>query len=533
MPAPTPEQLQRGQRLPLAALTAQRTLTVQVNLPGMNDADLSLFGVNEQHRLADDRYFIFYNQLSSPERALGLDLPRSEFHIELDRLPPSIHRLMVAATSDSQTFAALGAGRVHLSDQEGVKATFDVPGTVFQAEKAVILLDLYRHQGEWRVTAVSQGFNGGLQALLESMGGEVANDAPAPSPSPSPTVPPQPGGPLPVQQWPPLNSSPLFPATGNTCRRCQARSSLLNRLDAQGVCGRCQREMAEGLRQFRLRFVDACADSVMEYREWQDLQAVIDRERISAHRALEFVRPDALRFLERMFALARADGQITQEEETTFHWMVKHLEVPDSMVAHLQRELEELKQAAQLRAGNLPTIRSSIMLEAGEIAHLECSATYRHVTSTRTRDIPGKLVITNRQVHFLSPSEGGWNIQYAKVLQIEELPDGVNLALGVKKGNGYYHGVSQPVLLGATLDALVRINKRLLLMPQTERASRSIPQKVKLEVWQRDQGKCVECGDNNYLEFDHVIPHSKGGASTVNNLQLLCRRCNLQKSNRI
>ncbi|GHG18464.1 hypothetical protein GCM10017784_07010 [Deinococcus indicus] len=271
----------------------------------------------------------------------------------------------------------------------------------------------------------------------------------------------------------------------------------------------------------------------MEYREWQDLQAVIDRERISAHRALEFVRPDALRFLERMFALARADGQITQEEETTFHSMIKHLEVPGTMVAHLERELEELKQAAQLRAGNLPTVHSSIMLEAGEIAHLECTATYRHVTSTRTRDIPGRLVVTNRQVHFLSPSEGGWNIQYAKVLQIEELPDGVNLALGVKKGNGYYHGVSQPVLLGATLDALVRINKRLLLMPQTERASRSIPQKVKLEVWQRDQGKCVECGDNNYLEFDHVIPHSKGGASTVNNLQLLCRRCNLQKSNRI
>ncbi|GAA0508202.1 TerD family protein [Deinococcus depolymerans] len=530
MSAPIPEHLQRGQRIPLAALTAQRSLTVQVNLPGMNEADLSLFGINEQRRLADDRYFIFYNQLSSPERALSLDLRRSEFHIHLDRLPPSIHRLTVAATSDNQTFAALGAGEVHLSDPAGVKATFKVQGNVFQAEKAVLLLDFYRYQGEWRVAAVGQGFNGGLQALLESMGGEVVNDPPTP---PGLPVPPQSSSPLPIQQWPALKSVPLFPPTGTTCRRCQVRSNLLNRLDTQGICGRCQREVAEGLRQFRLRFVDACADSVMEYSEWQDLQAVIDRERLSAHRALEFVRSDALRFLERMFALARADGQITQEEETTFNWMVKHLEVPTTMVSHLQRELEELKQAAQLRAGNLPAIRSSIMLEAGEIAHLECTATYRHVTSTRTRDIPGKLVVTNRQVHFLSPTEGGWNIQYAKVLQIEELPDGVNLALGVKKGNGYYHEVRQPVLLGATLDALVRINKRLLMMPQTERASRSIPQKVKLEVWQRDQGKCVECGDSNYLEFDHVIPHSKGGASTVNNLQLLCRRCNLQKSNRL
>jgi 5-methylcytosine-specific restriction endonuclease McrA len=118
-------------------------------------------------------------------------------------------------------------------------------------------------------------------------------------------------------------------------------------------------------------------------------------------------------------------------------------------------------------------------------------------------------------------------------LRIEELPDGVNLELGVKKGSGTYHHVDKALVLSATLDALVRLHKRLLLMPQTQKASRSISQKDKLEVWQRDQGKCVQCGDNNYLEYDHVIPFSLGGASTVGNLQLLCRRCNLQKSSRI
>jgi 5-methylcytosine-specific restriction endonuclease McrA len=35
------------------------------------------------------------------------------------------------------------------------------------------------------------------------------------------------------------------------------------------------------------------------------------------------------------------------------------------------------------------------------------------------------------------------------------------------------------------------------------------------------------------LEFDHVIPHAKGGSNTDNNIQLLCRGCNLKKSDRI
>jgi len=63
--------------------------------------------------------------------------------------------------------------------------------------------------------------------------------------------------------------------------------------------------------------------------------------------------------------------------------------------------------------------------------------------------------------------------------------------------------------------------------------SRHISQEVKHAVWQRDGGHCVECGASDYLEFDHIIPHSKGGASTADNLQLLCRRCNMRKSNRI
>lgn len=63
---------------------------------------------------------------------------------------------------------------------------------------------------------------------------------------------------------------------------------------------------------------------------------------------------------------------------------------------------------------------------------------------------------------------------------------------------------------------------------------RVIPTAVKLEVWQRDGGKCQICGATDELHFDHDLPYSKGGTSMkADNVQLLCARHNLEKSNRI
>jgi hypothetical protein len=56
-----------------------------------------------------------------------------------------------------------------------------------------------------------------------------------------------------------------------------------------------------------------------------------------------------------------------------------------------------------------------------------------------------------------------------------------------------------------------------------------ISREVRLFVWQRDGGRCVQCGAQQSLHFDHVIPHSLGGSSTERNLQLLCESCNLRK----
>ena len=70
--------------------------------------------------------------------------------------------------------------------------------------------------------------------------------------------------------------------------------------------------------------------------------------------------------------------------------------------------------------------------------------------------------------------------------------------------------------------------------PSLRERSRMIPSAVMLAVWERDGGKCRICGATDELHFDHVIPYSVGGSSiTTENVQILCARHNLEKSDRI
>jgi hypothetical protein len=75
---------------------------------------------------------------------------------------------------------------------------------------------------------------------------------------------------------------------------------------------------------------------------------------------------------------------------------------------------------------------------------------------------------------------------------------------------------------------------RPAVAPSTVEDDRLIPSWVKLEVWKRDRGRCIECSATSELHFDHVIPYSKGGSSKdPANIQILCGRHNLAKHDKI
>ncbi len=57
-----------------------------------------------------------------------------------------------------------------------------------------------------------------------------------------------------------------------------------------------------------------------------------------------------------------------------------------------------------------------------------------------------------------------------------------------------------------------------------------IAEDLRRAVFERDGGKCVECESSFDLQYDHILPVARGGATTFENLQLLCADCNRRKS---
>jgi 5-methylcytosine-specific restriction endonuclease McrA len=60
-----------------------------------------------------------------------------------------------------------------------------------------------------------------------------------------------------------------------------------------------------------------------------------------------------------------------------------------------------------------------------------------------------------------------------------------------------------------------------------------VPSAWRREILIRDNNKCVNCGATESLEIDHIFPISKGGKTEIVNLQVLCKKCNSEKSAKI
>jgi HNH endonuclease len=308
-----------------------------------------------------------------------------------------------------------------------------------------------------------------------------------------------------------------------------------------GRCKECEIAIQRALIRFQEDFLCLTKDGNFTSKNLQNLSLKSMNEHLDLQEALEYIRDDALDLLERKIDDLTKQKILTDETEEDFYQLQTRLAVPDYEVKHLRKQLYILN----IYRNKFPIVPQwqleDIRFEPNEICHLCTPAEYYKVNAVSTKQ--GRLIATNKKLRFISAT-GGFEITWNSVMSIKKNTwqadissspsppeQGIYMEVNRRVANGFY-AVSEPEVVYAIIDTLVRIAKRQLVQVD-DLNSRHISQNVKATVWQRDHGKCVQCSATDYLEFDHVIPFSKGGVSSVNNVQLLCRRCNLAKGSRI
>jgi stress response protein SCP2/GTPase Era involved in 16S rRNA processing len=169
-------EIQKGQRLQLAKFLHNPTQKFQVELSisGVN-VDFSCFVLNAKDKLFSDEYVVFFNQPQTPCDAIlfATEICSAIFSCDLNKLPEAIEKLsFTAAINGQETMQQIQSGHLKFLVDGQEVACFHFDGSDFNSEKSLMLGNIYRKNGEWRFSAVGQGFNDGLEKIVEYFGGK-------------------------------------------------------------------------------------------------------------------------------------------------------------------------------------------------------------------------------------------------------------------------------------------------------------------------------------------------------------------------
>lgn len=148
------------------------------------DIDASIFLLDSNEKLVSDQHFIFYNNPDSPDDAQSIHLRGDNrtgagegddeiIDVNLTTIPPEVAKMSLTVTiheadKRQQNFGQVSNAFVRIvncqDEQEIIR--YDLTED-FSVETALIMAELYRKDGEWRMNAVGAGYEGGLQALVE------------------------------------------------------------------------------------------------------------------------------------------------------------------------------------------------------------------------------------------------------------------------------------------------------------------------------------------------------------------------------
>ena len=146
------------------------------------DLDASAFILGTNEKLLSEEHFIFYNNLKDPEDSVKLmgDNRTGEgsgddevIIVELRKVSEEVKRIVITVTIHEagrrkQNFGQVRNAFVRLVDVESKEEVlrYDLAED-YSIETALIMTELYRKDGQWRINAVGEAYQGGLQALLD------------------------------------------------------------------------------------------------------------------------------------------------------------------------------------------------------------------------------------------------------------------------------------------------------------------------------------------------------------------------------
>jgi len=154
---------------------------VDMKIRGNAEYDFCCFGVDSEGKLSDDRYMVFYNQKTTPQKEVSItELPDGvRYTLKLSAIPDYINKLVFTVSIDgTQTMGEIECFITKVYQQEAQSLELSLTGGDFAKEKAVIAIEIYR-KDVWRIGCVAGGFDGGLSALLAHFGGEEVGEGTA------------------------------------------------------------------------------------------------------------------------------------------------------------------------------------------------------------------------------------------------------------------------------------------------------------------------------------------------------------------
>ena len=241
-------------------------------------------------------------------------------------------------------------------------------------------------------------------------------------------------------------------------------------------------------------------------------------------------QPIAVRFIRHMLADATADEEVTPDEEKAIYKHIRLFEL-DGMNSEVHLTINRVRALHALRENRLPTplTLSPPWIKSGEAIHAHQNAEF---CKEGVAVSAGDLWITATRIEYVS-AKSPCSIDLKNIREVSGRGGSLKIT-DARKGVRNFR-LADGEMGAALILCLLRSAHRTATveMEDTRQDRRRITKEVRNAVWIRDGGRCMECAALDYLEFDHLIPVAKGGSNTVNNIQLLCRRCNGSKGDRI